>query len=123
MCEFSKPSVEFLSTVFDSKGVRIDPKKVEAILQMETTKDQSELRRFLGMVNQLSKFQPQIAELSKPLRDPLSTKNHWSWSEAQDTFALKRSLTTTPTLAHYDARRETTLSTDASFYGLGAVSL
>ena len=64
------------------------------------------------MVNQLNKFQPIIAELSKPLRDLLSTKNHWSWSEAQDNAfsALKRSLTTTPTLAHYDARRQTTLS-------------
>ena len=99
--------------------------KVEAILQKETPKDQSELSRFLGMVNQLSKFQPQIAELSKPLRDLLSTKNHWSWSEAQDNAfsALKRSLTTTPTLEHYDARRQTTLSTDASSYGLGAVLL
>ena len=75
------------------------------------------------MVSQLSKFQPQIAELSKPLRDLLSSKNHWSWSTAhQQAFsALKRSLATTPTLAHYDARRQTTLSTDASSYGLGAV--
>ena len=58
-CEFSQPSVEFLGTVIDSKGVQVDPKKIEAILQMETPKDQSELRRFLGMVNQLNKFQPQ----------------------------------------------------------------
>ena len=96
---------------------------MDAILEMEAPKDQSELRRFLGMVNHLSKFQPQIVELSKPLRDLLSSKNHWSWSSAQQHAfsALKRSLTSTPTLAHYDARRETTLSTDASSYGLGAV--
>ena len=25
-CEFSKPSVEFLGTVIDSKGVQLDPK-------------------------------------------------------------------------------------------------
>ena len=122
-CEFSKPSIEFLGSIIDSEGVRVAPKKVEAILEMEPPKDQSGLRRFLGMVNQLSKFQPQIAELSKPLRDLLSSKNHWSWSTAhQQAFsALKRSLATTPTLAHYDARRQTTLSTDASSYGLGAV--
>ena len=122
-CEFSRPSVQFLGSIIDSEGVRVDPKKVDAILEMEAPKDQSELRRFLGMVNQLSKFQPQIAELSKPLRDLLSSKNHWSWSSAQQHAfsALKRSLTSTPTLAHYDARRERTLSTDASSYGLGAV--
>ena len=122
-CVFSRPSVEFLGNIIDSKGVRATPKKVEAILEMKAPKDQTELRRFLGMVNQLSKFQPQIAELSKPLRDLLSSKNQWSWDTAQQHAfsALKKSLTTTPTLAHYDARRETTLATDASSYGLGAV--
>ena len=98
--EFSKPSVEFLGTLVDSEGVHVSPKKVEAILKMKTPQDQMELRRFLGMVNQLSKFQPQIAELSKP---------------------LKESFASTPTLAHYDATRQTKLSSDASSHGLGAV--
>ena len=71
-CEFSKPSVEYLGSIIDSQGEHVNPKKVEAILEMETPKDQSGLRRFLGMVNQLSKYQPRIAELSKPL----SSKNH-----------------------------------------------
>ena len=71
-CDFSKPSVEYLGSIIDSEGVHVNPKKVEAILEMETPKDQSGLRRFLGMVNQLSKYQPRVAELSKPLRDLLS---------------------------------------------------
>ena len=82
-CEFSKPPVEFLGTLIDSEGVHVSPKKVEAILKMKTPQDQTELRRFLCMVNQLSKFRPQIAELSKPLRDLLSSKSHWLWSDAQ----------------------------------------
>ena len=114
-CEFSKPSVEFLGTLIDSEGVHVSLKKVEAILKMKTPQDQTELRRFLGMVNQLSKFRPQIAELSKPLRDLLSSKSHWLWSDAQQQAftALKESLTSTPTLAHYDASRQTKLSSDA----------
>ena len=75
-CEFSKPSVEYLGSVVDSEGVRVYPKRVEAILEMETPKDQSSLRTFQGMVNQLSKYQSLIAELSKPLRDLLSSKSH-----------------------------------------------
>ena len=47
-CEFSKPSVEYLGSVIDSEGVRVHPKKVEAILEMETPKDQSSLRTFQG---------------------------------------------------------------------------
>jgi len=122
-CEFSKPSVEFLGTLVDAEGVHVSPKEVKAILKMKTPRDQTELRRFLGMVNQLSKFQPQIAELSKPLRNLLSSKSHWLWGDAhQQAFAaLKESLTSTLTLAHYDASCQTKLSSDASSYGLGAV--
>ena len=80
-CEFSKPSVEFLGTLIDSEGVHVSPKIMEVILKMKTPQDQTELRRFLGVVNQLSKFQPKMAELSKPFRDLLSSKSHWLWSE------------------------------------------
>jgi len=76
-CEFSNPSVEFLGTLTDSEGINVSLKKVEAILKTKTPQDQIELRKFLGMANQLSKFQPQIAELSMPLRDLLSSKSNW----------------------------------------------
>ena len=41
-CEFSRPSVQFLGSIIDSEGVRVDPKKVDAILEMKAPKDQSE---------------------------------------------------------------------------------
>ena len=90
-CEFSKPSVEFLGTLIHSEGLHVSPKKVEAILKMKTPQDQTELRRFLGMVNQLSRFQPKMAELSKPFRDLLSSKSHWLWSDVQQqAFAARK---------------------------------
>ena len=56
------------------------------------------------MVNQLSKYQLRIAKLSKTIRDLLSSKSHWSWGDAQQQAfsALKQSLASTLTLAHYD---------------------
>ena len=84
-----------------------------------------ELRKFLGMVNQPTKFQLQTAEFSKPLRDLLTSKSHWLWSEAQKQAfaALKKTLSSTPTLAHYNANRPTELSSNASSYGLRVVLL
>ena len=122
-CEFAKPSVEFLGHIINSEGVQADPKKIEAIRDMKAPQDISEVRRFLGMVNQLGKFSPKIAELTKPLRDLLSAKNQWCWEDAQQkAFSMiKENLTSTPTLAHYNPNLETKLSTDASAYGLGAV--
>ena len=53
--------------------------QVRAIQQMKTPMTMSELRRFLGMINQQSKFSPNLADHTKPLRDLLSKKNQWSW--------------------------------------------
>ena len=38
----------------------------------------------MGMANQLGKFSPQLAELSQPLRELLSTKRTWVWDCDQD---------------------------------------
>ena len=64
------------STIVNAEGIQADPKKVETITEMAAPKDPSGLRRFLGMVHQQSKLQPDIAELTNPVRDLLSTKNH-----------------------------------------------
>ena len=87
---------------------------------MKAPQGQTELRRYLGIVNQLSKFQPQVAELSKV---PSELKSHWLWiDDQQQAFsALKERLASTPTLAHYDGSHQTKLSSGASSYGLGAV--
>ncbi len=60
---------------------------------MERPRNCKELRRFMGMANQLGKFTPNIAEISQPLRELLSTKNAWAWAQArtQPSHNLRRS--------------------------------
>ena len=54
---------------------------------------------------------------------PTEFESHWLWGDAQQRAfaALKESLASTPTLAHYDASHQMKLSSDASSYGLEAV--
>eukprot|EP00731_Ephydatia_muelleri_P017556 Em0010g654a len=124
-CVFSQSSVKFLGQIVDAHGVRPDPNKVTAIRGMAAPMNTTELRRYLGMINQLSKFTPNIAELTKPLRELLSKKNKWTWNEIhQKAFSkLKDEVSTQPVLALYSPKLDTIVSADASTYGIGAVLL
>ena len=75
------------------------------------------------MINQMNRFSPNLAQLSQPLRELLSSKQTWIWGPAQqEAFEkMKAEITTPRVLAHYDVTADTKISADASSYSLRAV--
>ena len=53
-CEFSRRSITFLGHVISEQGISADPSKTWAMTNMERPKNITELRRFMGMTNQLT---------------------------------------------------------------------
>ena len=70
-CEFNKSSVKFLGHIVDQNGIRADPAKTTSITKMPPPQSVTEVRRFMGLVNQLGKFSSRIAEISQPVRELL----------------------------------------------------
>lgn len=100
-CKFFQKSMKILGHVVDQSGIRPDPNKVIAIQQVKTPRNVGDVRRFLGMVNQLSKFSHNLAEETKPLRELLVKSNAWLWDKPQQTAfdMIKMILVNAPVLA------------------------
>ncbi|KAK3752921.1 hypothetical protein QZH41_005548 [Actinostola sp. cb2023] len=73
-CEFNKTSLEFFGFVFSDGGMKPDPKKVEDIQNLEPPTNVKELRSVLGMTGYSSRFIPDYATITAPLRE-LTHKN------------------------------------------------
>ena len=103
--------------MINGNGCRSDPNKVQATNLMETPKNVSDVRRYLGIFNHLNKFSPNITEKTQPLREQLRSKNGWEWGPSQSKVLLdvKEELTNPACLANNDVNKETAVSADASF--------
>ena len=75
------------------------------------------------MVNQYSRFNSKLSSTSAYLIDLLKKDIPLVWDKAQEESfdKLKNYLKETLTLAYFDINKNTILTTDASYYGAGAV--
>ena len=83
------------------------------------------LRSFLGTCGFLMKFIPNNANLSEPLRRLTRKVQEWHWtSETERSFInMKRAMVSQPCVAYSKLDAQTTVISDASPIGLGAVLL
>ena len=123
-CVFKVDRVEFLRGFISPEGVKPLNAKVEAIRNFPQLSSITELRRFLGMAQQLSRFCPKLLKEAEPLRGLLSVKNKFSWTEEHtETFEkIKIGLSSPATLALYDIEKKK-IQTDGSLLnGISVVS-
>ena len=114
--------VEYFGHLVTSEGLKPDPAKVKAIIEMPAPTDKKELSTILGMITYLSKFAPSLSEETKPMRDILKDNVEFSWDKPQQTAfeRTKRLISDTPVLTYFDPKKELILEVDASKHGLGA---
>ena len=122
-CLFSQSELEFIGHKIGRGGNSPHPNKVKAIVDLDQPKNVSELRSVLGMVNHLGQHLPHLSTITKPLNDLLKQDSAWNCGyEQDDAFTkIKTMVTSAHTLAYFDPNKPTTVSSDASSYGIGGV--
>ena len=114
-------SVPFIGHVLTDKGLAPDPSKTAVIAKMPTPTNVKALQEFLGMVQYLAKFLPQLSKVTEPLRKLECKKAQWCWLPAHDEAIakLKQMICEAPVLKYFDPSKQVSLQCDASERGLG----
>ena len=115
----------FIGHVITTEGLQPNPVTDQAIVSMPTPVDKQGVRRFLGAINYLSKFCPQLSTITQPLQNLTKDDMPFLWSaKHQQAFDEAKALATSaPCLAYYDMNTPVILKVDALDYGLGAALL
>ena len=121
-CEFRKSEITYVGHTLSSEGLKPDSDKLRAVEQMKAPTNKKELQTFLGFVQYLAKFLPNMSDVSAPLRQLLHKEVEWHWENEQEKSfqRLKKMCTNAPVLAYFDETKPIVLTVDSSSKGLGA---
>jgi hypothetical protein len=92
-CAFGASEVEYLGHLVGQDGIRVDPKKIEAMQDWPHPKTLKSLRGFLGLTGYYCKFIKNYGKIASPLT-ALLNKNSFTWNPAaaQDFQTLKTAM-------------------------------
>ncbi|KAJ8754865.1 hypothetical protein K2173_015377 [Erythroxylum novogranatense] len=115
--------IEFPIELLSEQGVHVDPKKIEAVVNWEASKNVAEVRSFLGFAGYYRRFVEGFSMIAAPMTKLLRKNKKFIWSdECQKSFEeLKHRLTSAPILRLSSGDEGYTVYSDASRKGLGCV--
>ena len=113
---FAKPEVKYVGYIVKADGVELDPTKFKAISKFPAPTNLTELRSFMGLVNQMSGHSKEVNQAAQPLQPLMKKKNTFQWMEEhQQAMEKVKELLVSPMIrTHFDPRLPTILECDAA---------
>ena len=125
-CQLFKSELQYMSNTMFIKDRHVCVKplrsRIEAIQQLKPPTNAKGCRIFVGMVNFVSIFCPELQKLLKPIYELTKKGRHFIWGkEQQEAFdEIKARLQKTPVLSIPDKRGRFTLYSDTSKHTTGS---
>ncbi|GJY44229.1 putative reverse transcriptase domain-containing protein, partial [Tanacetum coccineum] len=122
-CEFWIPKVQFPGHVIDSRGIHVDPSKIESIKDWASPKTPTEIRQFLGLVGYYRRFIEGFSNIVKSMTKLTQKGIKFDWGEKEENAfqLIKQKLCSAQILALPEGSEDFVVYCDASHKGLGAV--
>ncbi|GJU67196.1 putative reverse transcriptase domain-containing protein [Tanacetum coccineum] len=122
-CEFWIPKVQFLGHVIDSRGIHVDPAKIESIKDWASPRTPTEIRQFLGLAGYYRRFIEGFSKIAKSMTKLTQKGIKFDWGEKEENAfqLIKQKLCSAPILALPEGSEDFVVYCDASHKGLGAV--
>ncbi|GKA69751.1 putative reverse transcriptase domain-containing protein [Tanacetum coccineum] len=122
-CEFWIPKVQFLGHVIDSRGIHVDPAKIESIKDWASPKTPTEIRQFLGLAGYYRRFIEGFSKIAKSMTKLTQKGIKFDWGEKEENAfqLIKQKLCSAPILALPEGSEDFMVYYDASHKGLGVV--
>ncbi|GJT63760.1 putative reverse transcriptase domain-containing protein [Tanacetum coccineum] len=122
-CKFWIPKVQFLGHVIDSRGIHVDPAKIESIKDWASPKTPTEICKFLSLAGYYRRFIEGFSKIAKSMTKLTQKGIKFNWGEKEEnTFQLiKQKLCSASILALPEGSEDFMVYCDASHRGLGVV--
>nr|GEV36063.1 putative reverse transcriptase domain-containing protein [Tanacetum cinerariifolium] len=100
-CEFWISKVQFLKHVINSKGIHMDPAKIESIKDWASPKSSTEIRQFLRLSGYYRRFIEGFSKIAKSMTKLTHKNVKFDWGEKEEAAfqLIKQKLCNAPILA------------------------
>ena len=124
-CKLRCNRIPFFGHIIGAEDLQPDPRKIDSILSMDPSTSLSDLQTFLGMIQLLSRFIPNLVSIAANLWAPTKETSDFVWSPEHHSAVdrIKKAILAPASLQYFDSTQPVTIQVDSLQKSFGTVLL